>query len=269
MKAIAYDELVLALGGTESTMGVPGVEKYSIPLKTVADAEILRERVVGALEVAAKNTIYLIERDRLLHFVVIVGGNFTGVELAGELQAFLGSILRYYPGIDPKQVDLLVLESSAISLLGAHLAKTKFGRYAASSLVEQARSAHCYLARGGERGRFTRRGTQEGGERISSATVVWAAGDRARAARQSILGLKTERARSDPDGRRFRRRRALRTSGHWAIARPFRSRAGALTRHLRKTPFAKALFSLATLWRACAGKPLAIFATASSDRWRP
>ena len=55
-KCIEYDELVLALGATDSTMGVPGVEKFAVPLKTIADAEIVRSRVVGALEVSGENT---------------------------------------------------------------------------------------------------------------------------------------------------------------------------------------------------------------------
>ncbi|HTX57120.1 MAG TPA: FAD-dependent oxidoreductase, partial [Candidatus Acidoferrales bacterium] len=46
--------------------------------------------LVGAIEVATE-TKDLVERDRLLRFVV-VGGGFTGVEVAGEITAFLRSI---------------------------------------------------------------------------------------------------------------------------------------------------------------------------------
>jgi NADH dehydrogenase len=181
-KRIEYDELVLALGATDSTMGVPGVEKFALPLKTIADAEIVRSRVVGALEVAAK-THDLQERDRLLRFV-IVGGNFTGVELAGELQAFLGSILRYYPGIDPKQVDLLVLESSGGLL--EHLPR-KFGRYAATVLTR--RGAKLLLHE--EVSAVDSRGVElKGGKRIASGTILWAAGTKPSPLAEQ-LGLKT------------------------------------------------------------------------------
>jgi NADH:ubiquinone reductase (H+-translocating) len=169
VKAIAYDELVLALGATDSTMGIPGVEKYTVPLKTVADAEVLRDRIVGALEIAA-GTSDLVERDRLLRFVVI-GGNFTGVELSGELLAFLRSIRRYYPRFDRLQVELVLVESSD-KLLG-HL-PPKFGKYAASTLVE--RGARLLVGRAVSA--VDAHGVElEGGERISSATVVWAAGE--------------------------------------------------------------------------------------------
>ena len=122
----------------------------------------------GALEVTAK-TNDLLERDRLSRFVV-VGGNFTGVELAGELQAFLHSILRYYPGIDPASVEVVVVESSD-RLLG-HLPE-KFGKYAASVL----RKRGTRLVLGREVNAVDPHGVElKDGERIESATVIWAAG---------------------------------------------------------------------------------------------
>lgn len=181
-KVIAYDELVLALGATASTMDIPGVARFTVPLKTIGDAEIVRSRVVGALEVASK-THDLIERDRLLRFV-IVGGDFTGVELAGELQSFLDSILAYYPGIDRGGVEVLVLESSGRLL--EHLPE-KFGKYAASVLSNRGvrlllnQDARAVDSRGVE---------LKSGERIASGTVLWAAGVKPSPLAE-LLGLKT------------------------------------------------------------------------------
>lgn len=182
VRLIEYDELVLALGATDSTLGVPGVEKFTVPLKTIVDAELVRSRVVGALEVAAK-TNDLLERDRLSRFVV-VGGNFTGVELAGELQAFLRSILSYYPSIDPAGVEVVIVESSE-KLLG-HL-PDKFGKYAASVLRK--RGTHLILGR--DVNAVDPRGVElKGGDRLASATVIWAAGvEPSPLAKQ--LGIKT------------------------------------------------------------------------------
>ncbi len=168
-KQIDYDELVLALGSTASSMGVPGVEKFTLPLKTLGDAEQIRSRVVGALEIAA-NTRDLLERDRLLRFVV-VGGSFTGVEMAGELRAFLRSILPSYPGIDPGDVHLVVIESSD-KLLG-HL-PAKFGKYAAANLRK--RGARLLLE--AHVSGVDAHGVElRSGERIASSTVIWAAGE--------------------------------------------------------------------------------------------
>jgi NADH dehydrogenase len=182
-KQLAYDELVLALGATASAMGVPGVEKFSLPFKTIGDAQLVRNRVVGALEVAAE-THDLLERDRLLRFIV-VGGNFTGVELAGELQAFLRSILRYYPRIDPPSVELVLLETSD-KLLG-HL-PAKFGRYAAATLRERGTR----LLLGESVSAVDAHGVElKSGKRIASATVMWAAGEEPSPLANQI-GLKTD-----------------------------------------------------------------------------
>ncbi len=169
-KLLEYDELVLAVGATASTMGVPGVEKFALPFKTIEDAQIVRSRVVGALEAAA-TTSDLAARDRLLRFV-IVGGDFTGVELAGEILAFLHSTLEYYPSIDPSAVEVAVLESGA-RLLG-HL-PGKFGKYAAATLSQ--RGARLRLNQ--EVSAIDGRGVElKSGERIASGTVIWAAGEK-------------------------------------------------------------------------------------------
>jgi NADH dehydrogenase len=184
VKALEYDELVLAVGATDSTMGVSGVKEYAIPLKTIADAQILRERVVAALEVATR-TPDPVERDRLLRFA-IVGGNFTGVELAGELQAFLEKVIHYYPGISLSQIELVVLDSGE-HLLG-HL-PSKFGKYAASVLRK--RGAKLLLKQ--DVGAIDAAGLiLKDGTRISSATVIWAAGEQP-SALAGALGLKTSK----------------------------------------------------------------------------
>ena len=196
-RVIEYDELVLALGATSSTMNIPGVAKFTVPLKTIADAEIVRSRVVGALEVAS-TTHDLIERDRLLRFV-IVGGDFTGVELAGELQAFLDSILGYYTGIDRRHVELLVLESGERLL--AHLPE-RFGKYAASVLSK--RGVRLMLKQ--DVSAVDSHGVVlKSGERLASGTVLWAAGVKPSPLAES-LGLQTTK------------HGAIETGGDFAVA---------------------------------------------------
>ncbi len=196
-KLIAYDELVLALGSTSSTMDIPGVAKFTVPLKTIADAEIVRSRVVGALEVACK-THDVIERDRLLRFI-IVGGDFTGVELAGELLAFLDSILKFYPGIDRGGVEVLVLDSGERLL--EHLPE-RFGKYAASVLSK--RGARLMLKQ--DVSAVDSRGVElKSGERLASGTVLWAAGVKPSPLAE-LLGLQTSK------------HGAIETGGDFAVA---------------------------------------------------
>ncbi|MGA7748286.1 MAG: NAD(P)/FAD-dependent oxidoreductase [Candidatus Aquilonibacter sp.] len=204
-KLLEYDELVLAVGATESTMGVPGVEKFAVPLKTIEEAQMVRSRVVGALEAAA-TTSDLAARDRLLRFVVI-GGDFTGVELAGELLAFLHAILGYYPSIDCAKVELVVLESGA-RLLG-HL-PDKFGKYAAAALSK--RGARLRLNE--EVSAIDGRGVElKSGERIASGTVIWAAGEKP-SPLADVIGLKTNKRGAIETGADF----AVSGASHvWAL----------------------------------------------------
>ncbi len=168
-RALQYDQLILALGSTVSTKGVPGVARSAYFLRGVADAERLRNAVVGAVEVASRSRD-IVERDRLLHFV-IVGGGFTGVEAAGELSAFLDSILPYYPDVDPRQAKVTLIQSE--DRLLQHLPE-RFGKRAARVLFD--RGIDIRTCRDVDRvdpGGIT----LEGGEHIASRTVLWSAGE--------------------------------------------------------------------------------------------
>ncbi len=81
-KVIRYDHLVLALGSVARIPHVPGLREYGFGMKSLADAVALRDRAVGLLELAHE-TENAERRQAMLTFVV-VGGNHTGVEVAGE-----------------------------------------------------------------------------------------------------------------------------------------------------------------------------------------
>ena len=168
-RALQYDQLILALGSTVSTKGVPGVDRSAYFLRSVADAEHLRNAVIGAIEVASRSRD-AVERDRLLRFI-IVGGGFTGVETAGELSAFLRSILRYYPTVDPRQAKVTLVQSE--DRLLPHLPE-RFGKQAARVLFDRGIDIRTCQ----DVDRVDPRGiTLKGGERLESRTVVWSAGE--------------------------------------------------------------------------------------------
>ena len=92
-----YDKLVIAVGSVSSTHGVPGLE-HCFQLKTVADAQAIRRRILGGhfyppnppihpfsiadnFETASLPSTSEEERKQLLSFVVC-GGGPTGVETA-------------------------------------------------------------------------------------------------------------------------------------------------------------------------------------------
>lgn len=69
---IPYDRLILAMGSTNSTHGVPGLENC-FQLKTVSDAQAIRRRIMENLERSALPTVADEERRRLLSFVICGG----------------------------------------------------------------------------------------------------------------------------------------------------------------------------------------------------
>jgi NADH dehydrogenase len=75
----AYDRLVLSLGGITPMEIVPGVAEHAIPFRAIADAYRLEERL-RILEESDKEKIR----------VAVVGGGYSGVELACKLAERLG-----------------------------------------------------------------------------------------------------------------------------------------------------------------------------------
>src|SRR5262245_381015 len=104
---LAYDQLVLALGGMTNRRMIPGSE-HAFTFKALADAFLLRNHVIERFERADAETDAA-RRRRLLTFVII-GGGLVGVELFGELTAFADGIAPMYKGVSRDEVRFVLLE---------------------------------------------------------------------------------------------------------------------------------------------------------------
>ncbi|HSB22718.1 MAG TPA: NAD(P)/FAD-dependent oxidoreductase [Burkholderiaceae bacterium] len=107
VREIPYEHLVLAFGTRANLDLVPGLAQHALPLKLVGDAMFIRNRVlqrVACIELEPDPR----ERARLGHFVVI-GGGFSGVEVAGELADFLHGALRFYPRVQRSELRVTLL----------------------------------------------------------------------------------------------------------------------------------------------------------------
>jgi NADH:ubiquinone reductase (H+-translocating) len=106
-RTLAWDHLVLAFGNRARLDLIPGMAEHALPLKTVGDALEIRNTVLrrmAHIELLPDAGL----REPLGHFVVI-GGGFSGVEVAGELVDCLASIRRYYPQVRADELKVTVL----------------------------------------------------------------------------------------------------------------------------------------------------------------
>jgi NADH:quinone reductase (non-electrogenic) len=105
---LPYDHVVIALGAMTNVDLIPGSE-HARTFKTVADALMLRNHVIERLERADVETDA--QRRRQLLTVVVIGGGLVGVELLGELTAFIHDELRYYPRIRRDELRFHLFEA--------------------------------------------------------------------------------------------------------------------------------------------------------------
>lgn len=86
-ETLPYEILVLAVGGVTNYAGVAGAEEFAIPFRKIAHADLLRQRMVDALDHVPPN---LPPQDtrRALTFAV-VGAGASGVELSTKMADLL------------------------------------------------------------------------------------------------------------------------------------------------------------------------------------
>jgi NADH:ubiquinone reductase (H+-translocating) len=165
---VAYDYLVLATGATHNYFGHDEFAHFAPGLKSLADAESLRNHILTAFENAEieENP----ERRKALMTFVMVGAGPTGVEMASALAVMVRTTLRKdFRRIDPKSAHIILVD----------MAKRPLGTFA-ESLSE---AANFRLLQLGVDVRLEKavqtidgEGAVVGDERIPSKTVIWTAG---------------------------------------------------------------------------------------------
>lgn len=106
---IEYDHLVLAYGNRARVDLIPGMAEHAIVLKTVGDAMHIRNVVLRRLALIELENDTEVRRC-LGHFVV-VGGGFSGVEVAGAIADTLREIRRYYPRVHADELKVTILQN--------------------------------------------------------------------------------------------------------------------------------------------------------------
>lgn len=114
---IGYDYVVLALGAMTNYYGISGAAEYTLPMKTLADAAVLREKIIVQARKAGEAMTRADAEAALA--VTVVGGGATGVELATELaELFVDlrkhGVFRKAGGASP-QITLLTADSELLT----------------------------------------------------------------------------------------------------------------------------------------------------------
>ncbi len=103
-----YTHLVLACGAVVNLAEIPGLAARGYALKTVMDAILMGNDVIGNFEVAATEPDAE-KRQRLLT-VVVIGGGFSGVEIAGHIADLMRTIRRFYPELQRETPHVVLLQ---------------------------------------------------------------------------------------------------------------------------------------------------------------
>jgi NADH:ubiquinone reductase (H+-translocating) len=113
---LAYDYLLIGLGGVTSYFGHDEWEQFAPGLKSLDDAMRIRRDILLAYE-RAETEQDPAKRDELMTTVVI-GGGPTGVELAGAFSELARTVLtRDFDHIDPRRARVLLIEGADRLLL--------------------------------------------------------------------------------------------------------------------------------------------------------
>jgi NADH dehydrogenase len=163
-----FDHLLLTLGSETNFFNMDGVRDWSVTMKSLTDAALLRNRMVALLEEASLQSDEAARRQ-VLTFVT-AGGGFSGTETTGAVNDFVRETVRYYPQLREELIRVVMVHPGNFILpeLGEEL-----GRYAERKLRER----KVEVIKGPRVANYD--GvvvTLSDGTSIPAATLIWTAG---------------------------------------------------------------------------------------------
>ena len=182
---IAYDYLILAVGGETNYFGLESVPRNGFGLKDIPEAIRIRNHVLHAFERAVLEPDPELRRAGLTF--AVVGGGPTGVEMAGALSELIRLVLvKDYPRLNVKDVRVLLIEATD-RLLGPMPARLR------DAAAETLWRKHVEVRFGATVAEYDgARVLLKSGEVIPARTLIWAAGVKA-VSLTGQLGLATGR----------------------------------------------------------------------------
>src|SRR5215471_3090734 len=165
---IAYDYLILATGASHSYFGHDEFAEHAPGLKSLADAEAARNKILRAFELGEAEEDPSRHHD-LLTFV-LVGAGPTGVEMAGALAILVRSTLKSdFRRIDPASARIVLIDRGT-RVLGP------FSESLSKAAKQRLEKLGVEIVLGHSVDQIDADGVVVAGQRIGSKTVIWTAG---------------------------------------------------------------------------------------------
>ena len=165
---VVYDYLILATGATHSYFGHNEFETFAPGLKSLADAEAARNKILEAFELAEAEEEPKRHQD-LLTFI-LVGAGPTGVEMAGALAVLVRTTLKTdFRRIDPASAKIVLVDMAPRILSPFSENLSQAAKQRLERLGVEVRLGHSV-------DQIDADGVVVAGERIVSKTVIWTAG---------------------------------------------------------------------------------------------
>ena len=163
-----FDHLLLTLGSETNFFNMDGVRDWSVTMKSLTDAALLRNRMVALLEEASLQSDEAARRQTLTF--VTAGGGFSGTETTGAVNDFVRETVRYYPQLREELIRVVMVHPGNFILpeLGEEL-----GRYAEHKLRQRKVEVIKGVRVANYDGVVV---TLSDGTLIPAATLIWTAG---------------------------------------------------------------------------------------------
>ena len=170
-EVFAYDFLIVAPGTRHSYFGNDHWEAFAPGLKTVADAERIREQILLAFEKAERCKDPQ-QAQQYLSFAII-GAGPTGVEMAGSIAEFAHrTLFKNFRHINPATSKIYLIE-------GANQVLPSYPPHLAQEAFDALMKLRVDVLLNRFVTNITAEGVYMGDEFLSTANVIWAAGNQA------------------------------------------------------------------------------------------
>jgi len=164
---LEYDYLVVGLGSEPEYLNVPGLEQYSLTLRSLNSAKLIRTHIENSF------ARFKADPSKTELLVIVIGGaGFTGIELAGELADWMPSLAGEYD-VPENLVSLICIEAASTVMAG-------YDRQLVQKALEVLREKKVRIITGAAIESVSENEVRlNNGEVIRTGTFIWTGGIRA------------------------------------------------------------------------------------------